>query len=103
MLMWVFFLLNDMVPEFATKPIETWFSIAADNLTAVLLLTGGYGLHRAKEWGRDMFLISMGALFYSLMIAIGYYAQLGEAAMQGIFAPIFIFMLYFTWKTLGQR
>ncbi|HUV34450.1 MAG TPA: hypothetical protein VMW22_05935 [Candidatus Desulfaltia sp.] len=75
--MWVIFLLNGMVPELATIPTETMFSIAADNATALLLVAAGYGLYAGKRWAERAFMISMCALFYSLMIAIGYYAQLG--------------------------
>lgn len=99
-LMWVFFLVNDQVPELATIPIEITFSIIADNATAVLLIISGYGLYSEKPWGPDVFLVSMGALFYSLMIAIGYYAQLGEIPMLGLFVPIFILMVYFTWTRI---
>ena len=97
-LMWVFFLTTGQVPEFENKPIETTFSIVADNLTAVLLLLGWYGLMYKKNWGRDVYLISMGALFYSLMIAIGYYSQLGETAMLAMFLPIFLLMTYFSYR-----
>jgi len=96
-LMWVFFLATGQVPELDTIPVETTFSILADNGTAVLLLLGGYGLTREKDWGENVYLISLGALFYSLMIAIGYYSQLGEISMLGIFVPIFVFMTYFTY------
>jgi len=94
--MWVTFLLNGMVPELATIPTETMFSIAADNATALLLVAAGYGLYAGKRWAERAFMISMGALFYSLMIAIGYYAQLGEYAFLGMFVPIFALMVYFT-------
>jgi hypothetical protein len=41
-------------------------------------------------------MIFMGALFYSLMIAIGYYAQLREYAFLGMFVTIFSLMAYLT-------
>ena len=96
-LMWVFFLATGQVPELDNIPVETVFSILADNGTAVMLLLGWYGLTHEKNWGENVYLISMGALFYSLMIAIGYYSQLGEIAMLGIFVPILVFMTYFTY------
>ena len=102
-LMWVFLLITGQVPELDIIPIETMFSIVADNGTAVLLLLGWYGITRKKSWGRDVYLISMGALFYSLMIAIGYYSQLGETAMLGMFVPIFIVMMYSTYMKIQGK
>ena len=93
--MWVIFLLNGIVPELAATPTETMFSIAADNTIALFLVAAGYGLYTGKRWA-ERALILMGALFYGLMIAIGYYAQLGEYAFLGMFVPIFALMVYFT-------
>ena len=102
-LMWVFFLATGQVPELDTVPVETVFSILADNGTAVLLLMSWYGLTHEKNWGEKMYLISMGALFYSLMIAIGYYSQLGEIVMLGFFVPILVFMTYFTYTKVQSQ
>jgi hypothetical protein len=92
--MWVIFLLNGIVPELAATPTETMFSIAADNTTALFLVAAGYGLYTGKRWAERALMIFMGALFYSLMIAIGYNAQLREYAFLGMFVTIFSLMAY---------
>ena len=101
--MWVFFLASGQVPEFQNIPIETTFSILADNITGVMLLIGGYGLYTGRRWGFHAYLVSLGALFYSLMIAIGYYAQRGDMIFVGIFAPIFLLMIIFYILSFKRR
>jgi hypothetical protein len=94
-LMWVFLVITGQVPEYEYKPVETLFSISADNITAILLIIGGVGVINEKPWGDSVFLVSMGALFYSLMIAIGYYSQLNQYYMLILFLPLFIEMAFF--------
>lgn len=77
--MWAFLLRTGQVPELEVIPFETVFSIIADCATGLLLLIGSYGLYSGRSWGPRAFLVSQGALFYSLMIAIGYYGQRGES------------------------
>jgi hypothetical protein len=77
--MWVVFLLMGQVPELESIPVETAFSILADSITGLILLIAGYGLYTGRRWGFRAFLVSLGALFYSLIIAIGYFAQKGDA------------------------
>ena len=101
--MWIFFLASGKVPELQSVPIETAFSILADNLTAAMLLIGGYGLYIGRRWGLHSYLVSLGALFYSLMIAIGYYAQREDVVFVGVFAPILLLMIAFYALSFKQR
>ena len=50
-----------------------------------------------------MFLVSQGALFYSLMIAIGYYGQRGESFYLGMFAVILALMVAFLALSLRRE
>ena len=93
--MWAFLLRTGLVPELESIPFETAFSVLADCATGLMLIIGGYGLYRGRSWGPRVFLFSQGALFYSLMIAIGYYGQRGELIYLGVFAVIFVFMVVF--------
>jgi hypothetical protein len=99
-IMWSFLIITGQVPEYEYKPIETLFSITADNITAILVIIGGIGVYKKKSWGNKLYLVSMGALFYSLMIAIGYYSQLKQYIMLALFVPIFFGMVYFIIKIL---
>ena len=40
---------------------------------------------------------------YSLMIAIGYYAQLGDLMFLGIFAPMFLLLVAFAYLSFTRR
>ena len=93
--MWALLLRTGQVPELEVIPFETAFSILADCATGLMLLIGGYGLYAGRGWGARAFLVSQGALFYSLMIAIGYYGQRGESIYLGMFAVIFALMVVF--------
>lgn len=93
--MWALLLSTGRVPELEAIPFETAFSVLADSATALMLVVGGYGLYTGRGWGSQAFLVSQGALFYSLMIAIGYYGQRGESIYLGMFAAIFALMAAF--------
>lgn len=99
--MWAVLLGTGQVPELAVIPFETVFSVLADCVTGLMLIIGGYGLYLGRGWGPRAFLVSQGALFYSLMIAIGYYGQKGESIYLVMFAVIFTFMVAFL--ALGFR
>lgn len=93
--MWALLLGTGQVPELEVIPFETAFSVLADSATGLMLIVGGYGLYAGRGWGSQAFLVSQGALFYSLMIAIGYYGQRGESIYLGMFAVIFALMAAF--------
>jgi len=40
--------------------------------TSVLLITGAYGLHEDKSWGRDVSLLALGSLSYTAMNSMGW-------------------------------
>ena len=93
--MWALLLRTGQVPELLVTPFEMTFSIIADCATGLMLLIGGYGLYARRGWGTKAFLVSQGALFYSLMFAIGYYGQRGESIYLGMFTVIFALMVVF--------
>jgi hypothetical protein len=101
--MWAFLLRTGQVPELESTPIEMVFSILADCTTGLMLLIGGYGLYAGKDWGPRAFLVSQGALFYSLMIAISYYGQRGESIYLGMFGVIFALMVAFLALSFRRR
>jgi hypothetical protein len=101
--MWALLLRTGQVPELESTPFEMTFSILADCATGLMLLIGGYGLYAGKSWGPQAFLVSQGALFYSLMFAIGYYGQRGESIYLGMFAVIFALMVVFLTLSFRRR
>jgi hypothetical protein len=87
---WVSSYVSREIPELENEPIRIWFHIAAEMTTAVCLVTGGVGLLLKANWGRTIFLISMGMLFYTAIVSPGYFAQRGQWAWLGVFSAIVI-------------
>ena len=83
--MWIAFLFTNQVPEINTAPLKIRYHLLAEFLTALLLLIGGFSLYTKKSWGFHLYLISMGMLLYTVIVSAGYYADLGEIVMVGMF------------------
>lgn len=93
--MWVVFLITNQVPEINTAPLKISYHLLAEFLTALLLLIGGFGLFTKKEWGFHLYLISMGMLLYTVIVSAGYYANLGDIIMVGMFTVFQILTAFF--------
>jgi len=87
---WAMSYVSKQIPELETEPIRIGFHIAAEMATAVLLITAGIGLLSQANWARNIFLISMGMLFYTAVVSPGYFAQKGQWAWLGMFSAIII-------------
>ena len=87
---WTMSYLTKQIPELKTEPIRIWFHIAAELTTAICLLVSGIGLLITANWGRELFLISTGMLFYTSIVSPGYFAQKGEWLWLGMFTLILI-------------
>ena len=81
---------SQKIPELETEPIRIWFHIAAEMMTALCLIAGGVGLLVQADWGRTLFHISMGMLFYTAIVSPGYFAQKGQWAWLGLFFAIIV-------------
>jgi len=77
---WTVSYISKQIPELKTEPIRIGFHIAAEMATAVLLIVGGIGLLVQSKWSVDIFLLSMGMLFYTAIVSPGYFAQKGQWA-----------------------
>lgn len=89
--MWLVFLITKQVPELSTRPVETSLHLTAEVLTAFALIAAGAGLYFRQVWAKDLFLVSMGMLLYSVIQAAGYFAQQGSftyLTMFGLFAML---------------
>lgn len=93
--MWTVFVLTGQVPELSTTPIQVSLHIIGEVATALALLIGGYGVWTNKKWGLQAYMLSMGMLLYTLIVSPGYYAQLGNVVMVGMFTVFFIFAMIF--------
>lgn len=88
MMWWLFALTTDQVPEVG-EGRAIWFHLAAEASMAALLLTGGGLLIRGRTpSGVGVSALGLGAAFYSLVNAAGYYADRGEPILTGTFLAV---------------
>jgi hypothetical protein len=90
---WTFFLVRGQVPELETEPLRIRFHLAAEFITAIALIAGGVGLLLAAGWGRTLYLVAVGMLFYTVIVSPGYYAQRGEWSFVAMFAAVLLLAL----------
>ena len=93
--MWLVFIATNQVPEINTAPIKISYHLIAEFLTAILLLIGGFGLLTKRVWGFHLYLISMGMLLYTVIVSAGYYANLGDLMMVGMFTILQLLTIIF--------
>ena len=75
---WAMFLLSGSVPELRSEPVRIGFHLAAELLTAVVLIVAGAGTLGAKRWARELLLVGLGMLVYTSIVSPGYFAQRGQ-------------------------
>jgi len=88
--MWTMFWIVGEIPELETEPIRIGMHLAAEFVTAVLLIVGGIALLKSWKHSINLFQFSMGMLIYTLIQSPGYFAEQGELAFVAMFA---IFLL----------
>ena len=86
--MWAGLYLAGEIPELATAPLEIGYHLAAEGLTALALLAAGVGLLRGRAWGGRVLPVALGMLLYTVVNSAGYYANLGEWPMVGLFTAL---------------
>ena len=88
--MWTMFWIVGEIPELETEPIRIGMHLAAEFVTAVLLIAGGIALLKSWKHSINLFQFSMGMLIYTLIQSPGYFAEQGELAFVAMFT---IFLL----------
>jgi hypothetical protein len=87
---WIRSYLARQIPELEQEPIRIYFHLAAEFITALCLICGGFGLWLNSTWGRSLYLIAMGMLFYTATVSPGYFAQQGNWKWLGIFSSLIV-------------
>lgn len=87
---WIASYKSGQIPELETEPIRIGFHIAAEIITASALIGGGAALLTRQAWGKDLFLIAMGMLFYTTIVSPGYFAQKGQWIWPVIFGVLIL-------------
>lgn len=87
---WTLSYLSKKISELKTEPIRLAFHLAAEMVTAICLITAGSALLLGAAWGGELFLVSMGMLFYTSIVSPGYFAQKGQWYWLAMFSTIII-------------
>lgn len=91
---WVFFLVSGQVPELQTEPIRIAFHLAAELITAIVLVFAGYLLLKKTSLSKPLALVAAGMLLYTTIVSPGYFAQLGEWPIVIMFGLLICSNLY---------
>jgi hypothetical protein len=91
---WTISFFNGRIPELETEPIRIRFHIAAEAVTALMLIIAGVGLWAAAAWGSTLYLLAVGMLFYTVIISPGYFAQQGKWKWVAIFGLLLILAIF---------
>lgn len=87
---WTASYISKQIPELTSEPVRIAFHITAEMVTALILIIGGAGLLTKQSWGKEIYLIAIGMLFYTAIVSPGYFAQKGQWAWVGIFSMIIL-------------
>jgi hypothetical protein len=91
---WVLFFVTAQVPEILTAPVVLGFHLAAEGITAFLLITSGAGLLLDAQVAPQSYRVGIGMLLYSVIVSAGYFAQLGQWPFVVMFAAIGVLALF---------
>ena len=95
---WAASYISKQIPELKSEPIRIAFHIAAEMLTALMLIASGIALLMGMAWARNLYLVGLGMLFYTCIVSPGYFAQQGKWAWLGMFSSIIILGLISIWS-----
>ena len=89
-LQWIYFLITGSVPEFQTTPWAISFHMVAELILALVLLVSGIATLCLNPWGEKALLVALGMAIYSEINSPGYFAQLGQWVLVGMFAVLLL-------------
>lgn len=93
---------EEMLVSLEATPIEMGVHIAAELITAAVLIAVGLGLLKSQAWSKTWFFFGIGLLSYSVINAAGFYSQRGDLVFAGVFGVILILGVSFSvlswWK-----
>jgi len=90
---WALSFFSKQIPELETERIRILFHIAAELITAAMLIVGGAGLLGNWDWGVPVYLVAIGMLLYTAIVSPGYFAQKGQWTWVGIFGVLIVLAL----------
>jgi hypothetical protein len=97
---WSSLILRGQVPELVTQPFETVFLLAAEIVTAITLISAGWGLLTRRKWGLPAGLIALGMLLYCAIYSVGVFGQQSVWPAVGFFVVVASLAAIFASKLL---
>jgi hypothetical protein len=95
---WMFFLATAQIPELETAPFELVFHLAAEFMTAMVMIASGAAILRGRPWAPRAYYLSSGMLVYAVVNSAGYFLQLRQWA----FVMMFAALLFLTVFSVGK-
>jgi hypothetical protein len=99
---WIFFLATGSVPELQTEPWRISLHLAAEFITALMLIVSGIATLKSVAWGRKVLLVGLGMVIYSEIVSPGYFAQLGQWALVAMFAVLLFGAVFGVMKLMQE-
>ncbi len=90
---WAFFLATGQVPELQAEPYRIAFHLLGESVTALGLIVSGFALLRRIPWAPQASFASLGMLTYTVLVSPGYFAQLGQWPLVGMFGLLLLLTL----------
>jgi hypothetical protein len=88
--MWSMLVSTGQVPYLDTPQMEIKLHILTEILTAVALILGGVSVLMGWERLTNIHYVSHGMLIYAIINSSGYYIDLGDTAMAGMFGVLLV-------------
>ena len=92
---WSFFMAAGEVTELETEPVRISFHLAAEFITATVLIIAGLALIKQKDWAFPIFMLALGMLSYTIVVSPGYFAQDGDYVFVGMFVVLWVLTVAF--------
>jgi len=99
---WIFFLATGAVPEMQTEPWRIALHLAAEFITALMLIASGVATLKSAAWGKKVLLVGLGMVIYSEIVSPGYFAQLGQWTLVAMFAILLFGAVFGVMKLLKE-
>jgi hypothetical protein len=90
---WTISYTKNQIPELVTEPVRIGFHIAAEFVTAVMLMISGIGMLLKWDAASWLFPLAIGMLLYTAIVSPGYFAQKGQWGFVWMFAGVIILAL----------
>lgn len=98
---WTMSYITKQIPELKTEPIRIGFHIAAEMVTALMLIAAGVGRLTGRPWAPILYPLSIGMLLYTAIVSPGYFAQRGRWTWALIFSVLIMLAIVSLFLTVA--